>query len=182
MLVGYARVSLEDQNLSLQLDALKNAGCEKIFTDKSTRRNFDREGFCQVIEFMRAGDTLVIWKLDRLGGSLKGLIETSIMLHNRGIELKSLKETIDTSTANGRFYFNTMCSLTEFEVDIIRERTYAGLAAARARGKKGGRPHALNTAQIELVKSLYKSGEHKIEDICNTVGISKPTLYAYLKS
>ena len=144
MLVGYARVSTHEQNLSLQVDALTQAGCEKIFEDKISGIKAERPGLNAALEFVRKGDTLVVWRLDRLGRSLKHLIETVADLEGRGIGLRSLQEAIDTTTAGGRLVFQIFGALAEFERNLIRERTLAGLQAARARGRKGGRPKALD--------------------------------------
>ena len=142
MYVGYARVSTQDQTLDLQKDALKKIGCTKIFTDTASGAQAERKGLEEALEFLREGDTLVVWRLDRLGRSLKHLIETITNLNKRKIGFQSLTESIDTTTSNGRLIFNIFASLAEFERDLIRERTKAGLAAARARGRVGGRPKA----------------------------------------
>jgi len=182
MLIGYARVSTHEQNLDLQLDALKQTGCEKIFTDKISTRKAERKGLQEALEFVRPGDVLVVWKLDRLGRTLKQLIELVTSFDQQGIGFKSLKETIDTTTSTGRLVFHIFASLAEFERDIIQERTRAGLDAARARGRTGGRPKALSPKQAALAKSLYESREHSIKDICDTLGISRGTLYKYVGS
>ncbi len=141
--IGYARVSTGEQNLDLQLDALNNAGCSKIFTDELSGAKTDRPGLTEALNYLRAGDTLVVWKLDRLGRSLKDLIEHVEHLKSNGIEFKSLNESIDTASPTGKFTFHLFSALAEFERDLIRERTRAGLAAARARGRIGGRKKAL---------------------------------------
>jgi DNA invertase Pin-like site-specific DNA recombinase len=182
MLIGYARVSTHEQNLDLQIDALHAAGCEKIFTDKISTRKAERKGLQEALEFLRPGDVLVVWKLDRLGRTLKQLIELVTSFDQKGIGFKSLKETIDTTTSTGRLVFHIFASLAEFERDIIQERTHAGLEAARARGRVGGRPKALNPKQVAQAKLLYESREHSIEDICDTLGISRGTLYKYIGS
>jgi DNA invertase Pin-like site-specific DNA recombinase len=143
MLIGYARVPTQDQTLNLQKDALKKIGCKKIFTDTASGAKQERKGLEEVQNFLREGDTLVVWRLDRLGRSLKHLIETITELNNRNIGFKSLTENIDTTTSGGKLVFHIFGALAEFERDIIRERTQAGLIAARARGRKGGRPKAL---------------------------------------
>ncbi len=180
MLIGYARVSTHEQNLDMQLDALKQAGCEKTFTDKISTLKAERKGLQEALEFLRPGDVLVVWKLDRLGRTLRQLIELVASFNQKGIGFKSLKETIDTTTSTGKLVFHIFAALAEFERDIIHERTRAGLDAARARGRTGGRPKALNTKQAALAKSLYESGEHSIQDICDTLGISRGTLYKYI--
>lgn len=180
MLVGYARVSTLDQNLTLQVDALKQAGCERIFQDKISGSKAERPGLQEVLEYVRKGDTLLVWRLDRLGRSLKHLIETVAQLEERGIGFRSLQEAIDTTTSGGRLVFQIFGALAEFERNLIRERTQAGLAAARARGRKGGRPKALDKTKTELAYKLYEEKKHTIKEICQILGISKPTLYAYL--
>jgi DNA invertase Pin-like site-specific DNA recombinase len=180
MLIGYARVSTHDQTLNLQLDALKLAGCEKICTDTASGAKTEREGLQDALDHLRTGDTLVMWRLDRLGRTLKQLIELINELNSQGVGFKSLQENIDTTTSGGKLIFHIFGALAEFERDIIRERTNAGLQAARARGRLGGRPKALSPRQVALAQSLYDSREHPIQDICDTLGISKGTLYRYL--
>ena len=181
MLIGYARVSTHEQSLSLQLDSLKKAGCRKIFDDKVSGSGSDRPGLKTALEYVREGDTLLVWRLDRLGRSLKDLIEIIGGLEKRGIGFKSLQESIDTTTSGGRLIFHVFGALAEFERNLIRERTRAGLAAARARGRKGGRPRALDSKKIELLYRLYDEKKCTIKEICQILGISKPTLYAYLQ-
>ena len=180
MLIGYARVSTHEQNLDMQLDALKQAGCEKTFTDKISTLKAERKGLQEALEFLRPGDVLVVWKLDRLGRTLRQLIELVASFNQKGIGFKSLKETIDTTTSTGKLVFHIFAALAEFERDIIHERTRAGLDAARARGRTGGRPKALNPKQAAQAKSLYESRKHSIKDICDTLGISRGTLYKYI--
>ena len=181
MNIGYARVSTADQNLDLQNDALKAAGCENIYTDKMSGAKTERPGLEKIMSFIRKGDTLVVWKLDRLGRSLKHLIQVMNQLEERGIYFKSVQESLDTSTPGGKLIFHVFGALAEFERDIIRERTMAGLAAARARGRKGGRPRKLSKKQVEMAKKLISDPTIPIADICKTLGISKATLYRYLK-
>jgi DNA invertase Pin-like site-specific DNA recombinase len=181
MLIGYARVSMGDQHLDLQQDALQQTGCEKVFVDHITGRSVTRPGFERTMEVLRPGDTLVVWRLDRLGRSLKHLIEVVAELEKKAIGLKSLTEAIDTTTAGGKLMFHIFGALAEFERHLIAERTQAGLAAARARGRKGGRPPALSTQQQEVAVSLYEEGRRSVKEICRILGISKPTLYAYLR-
>src|SRR5215211_1683828 len=152
MLIGYARVSTTDQTLALQQDALKAAGCEKIFTDTASGSRTDRPGLSEALDFARAGDTLVVWRLDRLGRSLAHLIQTIKDLQQRGVHFKSLQEQLDTGTSGGRLVFHVFGALAEFERDLIRERTHAGLAAARARGRLFGRPRALDQAQAQMAQ------------------------------
>lgn len=181
MLVGYARVSTPDQNLDLQKDALKKAGCEKLFTDVGGGANFDRKGLADALDFMREGDCLVVWKLDRLGRSLKDLIETVNGIHKKKMSFQSLQESLNTGTSSGKLIFHVFAALAEFERDVIHERTKAGLAAARARGRLGGRPKILDHAKIIMAKSLMSDHNNSIRDICSTLKISKSTLYRSLK-
>jgi DNA invertase Pin-like site-specific DNA recombinase len=180
MLIGYARVSTQEQTLALQQDALQKAGCAKLFTDTISGAKEERLGLSQALEFMRSGDTLVVWKLDRLGRSLKHLIETITTLHNKGIDFKSLTEQIDTTTSGGKLIFHVFGALAEFERDLIRERTQAGLAAARARGKRGGRPTLLDEKKRKLLLTLYEDKSNSIADILSALHISKSTLYRYI--
>src|SRR5436305_14454375 len=183
MYVGYARVSTQDQTLDLQKDALKKIGCTKIFTDTASGAQAERKGLEEALEFLREGDTLVVWKLDRLGRTLKHLIETVIGLSEKHIGFQSLTESIDTTTSNGRLIFNIFASLAEFERDLIRERTKAGLAAAR--GRVGGRPKAQthNTPKkVALAQSLYDNKDNTIDEICQTLNISRATLYRYIQA
>src|SRR5919107_1281468 len=181
MLIGYARISTEDQNLDLQRDALETAGCEQIFTDRVSGTKARRPGLEQALSHLRAGDTLVVWRLDRLGRSLRHLIDTVTHLQPRGIGFKSLQESIDTTTSGGKLVFHIFGALAEFEREIIRERTQAGLTAARSRGKTGGRPKALTEKQIQMLKNLAANPDNSIEDICKTLGISRTTFYRYVK-
>lgn len=181
MKIGYARVSTLDQNPELQTDALTAAGCEEIITDKITGTVAERVGLTKIKTILRKGDTLVVWRLDRLGRSLKNLIEWVSYLDDKGVALQSLHENIDTSTSTGKLVFHIFGALAEFERNLIRERTMAGLAAARARGKKGGRKKSLTPDKRKLVVKLYNEKEMTVEAICNTMGISKPTLYSYVR-
>ncbi len=180
MLVGYARVSTEDQNLDLQKDALQKAGCEKLFTDIASGAKDERAGLAEAIAFLRPGDTLAVWKLDRLGRSLKHLIETVTTLQAKKIGFRSLQESIDTTTSGGKLIFHVFGALAEFERDLIRERTQAGLQAARARGRKGGRPQSLDATKLAQARSLHKDPANTIADICATLGISRATFYRHL--
>jgi DNA invertase Pin-like site-specific DNA recombinase len=181
MLIGYARVSTDDQNLNLQHDALKQAGCERIFEDHISGVKVERPGLQEAMSYARTGDTLVVWRLDRLSRSLKDLIEKVTLLESKGIGLKSLHEAVDTSSSSGKLIFHIFGALAEFERNLIRERTNAGLKAARARGRKGGRPKALNKDKQALAVKLYEEKNHTVNQICTMMAISKPTLYAYLK-
>jgi len=180
VLIGYARISTDDQNLALQHDALTAAGCEKIYEDKISGARAERPGLALALEVARAGDTLIVWRLDRLGRSLKDLIALAERLEQRKVGLKSLKEALDTTSSGGRLIFHMFGALAEFERDLIRERTQAGLSAARARGRLGGRPKLLTPEKRRLVVQLYRAKEHSIAEICRLMGISKPTLYSYL--
>jgi len=182
MLVGYARVSTFDQTLDLQRDALQQAGCERVFTDTASGAQAERPGLAEALDFARAGDTLVVWRLDRLGRSLKHLIEVVTDLSERGIGFRSLSESIDTTTSGGKLVFHVFGALAEFERELIRERTQAGLAAARARGRKGGRPKTLTPKQVELLRDMYANKNNSIADITQTLRISKATLYRYLEA
>lgn len=181
MKFGYARVSTLEQHLDLQIDALKQAGCQKIITDEVSGSVSDRPGLTQLRESLREGDTLIVWKLDRLGRSLKHLIEWVNQLQNQGISFQSLQESIDTSTSTGQLVFHIFAALAEFERNLIRERTKAGLASARARGRLGGRPKRLEPRKRQLVVQLYQERKHTVQEICRMMGISKPTLYQYLQ-
>lgn len=182
MQIGYARVSTIDQNLDLQIDALEKAGCEKIFTDTSSGILDARKGLTDALEFLRAGDSLVVWKLDRLGRSLKNLIETINQLQAKDIGFISLQEKVDTTTSGGKLIFHVFGALAEFERELIRERTRAGLAAARARGRLGGRPRKLSAQQIEMAQKLIKDPNTSIKEICQVLKISRATLYRYCES
>lgn len=181
MLIGYARVSTQDQTLDLQRDALTKAGCNRIFTDSVSGAVSERPGLSEALQFARDGDILVVWKLDRLGRSLKHLIETVTALDERGVGFRSITESIDTTTPGGKLIFHVFGALAEFERDLIRERTRAGLAAARARGRRGGRPVKLDAGQQALVKKLYEDKTTAISDILKTMRISRATLYRYIK-
>ena len=176
MLIGYARISTTNQNLDLQIDALKKAGCEKIYQDQISGSAINRPALDELIQDIRKDDVLVIWKLDRLGRSFKDLITLVNNLLERGVGLKSLNDPIDTTTAQGRLIFNIFGSLAEFERELIRERTLAGLEAARLRGKKGGRPAGLSkSAQGKAHSSelLYKEGKLSVAEICMQLDLSK---------
>jgi DNA invertase Pin-like site-specific DNA recombinase len=182
MLIGYARVSTQDQTLDLQKDALKKIGCTKIFTDTASGTKEERKGLEDALNYVREGDTLVVWRLDRLGRSLKHLIETITELNNRNIGFKSLTENIDTTTSGGKLVFHIFGALAEFERDIIKERTNAGLLAARARGRKGGRPKSLTGKKTAMAQALYNDKNNTVDEICKTLNISRATLYRYIKT
>ncbi|RAH95335.1 transposon DNA-invertase [Acuticoccus sediminis] len=182
MKIGYARVSTIEQNLDLQRDALQKAGCDKILVDKASGTVAARPGLEKAKELLRAGDTLVVWRLDRLGRSLQDLITWALYLEEHGVALESLAEQIDTATSTGKLTFHLFGALAEFERNLIRERTQAGLAAARARGRLGGRPPALDGDKQALAVQLYREKKLTVIKICTMMGISKPTLYAYVRS
>ena len=184
MKLGYARVSTQEQNLALQLDALKNIGCDKIYQEKISGASADRPELKKLLELIREGDTLVIWKLDRLGRSLGHLIALVADLEQRQIGLLSLNDPVDTTTAQGRLIFRIFASLAEFEREVIRERTLAGLASARRRGQLLGRPKGLSKAaqqKARIAESLYKEAVYSVEQIARELSISKTTLYKYLR-
>ena len=182
MFIGYARVSTTDQHLDLQKDALNAAGCERIFTDIASGAKAQRPGLTEAIQYCRPDDTLIVWKLDRLGRSLPHLVETVRDLDARRVGFKSLQEDIDTTTSSGKLIFHIFASLAEFERDIIRERTKAGLTAARARGRKGGRPKGVDVKKKKAALSLKKDPDRSVKDICEIVGISRNTYYKYTAS
>lgn len=181
MLIGYARVSTAEQNLHLQKDALMAAGCTQIWEDTASGAKAARPGLEKAMERLREGDTLVVWKLDRLGRSLQHLIESVHALQKRGVAFKSLQDNIDTTTPGGKLLFHIMGSLAEFERDLIRERTNAGLAAARARGRKGGRPAGGYTKKKEAVLALRQDNKRSVQEICEMLHISQATFYRYVK-
>lgn len=179
MLIGYARVSTQNQNLDLQLEALTKAGCKKIFDDKVSGKISERPGLAKALELLREGDTLVIWKLDRLGRSVKNLVDLVGELHKQGIQFKSLTDAIDTGTPSGRFFFHVMASLAEMERELTVERTRAGLEVARQLGRKGGRKRQMTDSKIESAKKLLASGMPP-RDVANNLGVSVPTLYRWI--
>lgn len=178
-LIGYARVSTDDQTDALQLDALGEAHCERIFTDTASGKLDARPGLADCLDYLRDGDTLVVWRLDRLGRSVRHLIETMATLDARGIQFRSLREGIDTSTAAGKLVFHIFASIAEFERSLIVERTRAGLDAAKARGRKGGRPRALTDEKAAAARKLINGGS-SVTEAARIVGVSRATLYAHL--
>ena len=182
MKIGYARVSTEEQNTDLQRDALEQAGCEKVMVDKVTGTVTERPGLEKIKEQLRSGDILIVWRLDRLGRSLHDLISWVKYLEEKGVALQSLHESIDTTTPTGKLTFHLFGALAEFERNLIQERTQAGLRAARARGRLGGRPKALDDDQRQVVVDLYRQKNMTINRICEMMGISKPTLYSYVRA
>ena len=179
MLIGYARVSTQDQNLDLQIEALTKAGCQKLFDDKMSGSRAERPGLTKALEMLREGDTLVVWKLDRLGRSVKNLVDLVSDLHKQGVQFKSLTDAIDTGTSSGRFFFHVMASLAEMERELTVERTRAGLEVARQLGRKGGRKRKMTDSKIESAKKLLASGVPP-RDVAKNLGVSVPTLYRWI--
>ena len=179
LLIGYARVSTQDQNLELQTEALQKAGCKKIFEDRASGSRVESIGLAQARESLRAGDTLVVWKLDRLGRSIKQLVDFVGELQNEGVQFKSLTDSIDTGTPSGRFFFHVMASLAEMERELIVERTRAGLEVARQLGRMGGRKRQMTDSKIKAAKKLLASGV-PARDVAGNLGVSVPTLYRWL--
>jgi len=180
MMIGYARVSTVDQNLALQRDALTEAGCQKIFTEQMSGAVTDRPALHDALGFARSGDTLIVWKLDRLARSMKQLIETIENLRIRGIRFRSLTEALDTTTAQGRLVFHMFGALAEFERSLIRERTRAGLAAARRLGRTGGRPPKLTDDDLDVARALLANPDIGVTQIAHRLGVSPATLYRYI--
>lgn len=177
-----AGVSTADQHLRMQEDALKNAGCEEIYSDVISGVKSQRPGLDKALSYAREGDTIVVWKLDRLGRSIQHLIQTITSLMDRKIAFKSLQENIDTSTSSGKLIFHIFSALAEFERDLIQERTQAGLKAARVRGKMGGRPPLLDTRQINRMIEMYDEQKNTVAEICKIYNISRPSFYNYLNN
>ena len=179
MLIGYARVSTQDQNLDLHTEALTKVGCKKIYNDKISGSRAERPGLTKALEMLREGDTLVVWKLDRLGRSVKNLVDLVGELHQQGIQFKSLTDAIDTGTPSGRFFFHVMASLAEMERELTVERTRAGLEVARQLGRKGGRRRQMTESKIESAKKLLANGVPP-RDVATNLGVSVPTLYRWI--
>lgn len=179
MKIGYARVSTADQELALQIDALQEAGCEKIFSDKASGAKTDRPGFVEALEYAREGDCLVVWKLDRLGRSMKGLIDLAAQLNARKINLRSLTDGIDTGTPSGRFFFNIMAALAAMELELIQERTRAGLEAAKRAGRVGGRRSVMTPTKREAALALLGKNTPP-KDVAESIGVSVATLYRHI--
>lgn len=180
MLIGYARVSTADQRLDLQVDALTHAGCERIFTDHASGGRGDRIGMADAMSHLRAGDALMVWKLDRLGRSVRQLVDFTAQLEARGVQFVSLTDGIDTGTSAGRFFFHVMAAMAEMERDLVRERTAAGLTAAKARGRLGGRPTKLTAQQVTHAKRLLADPETTGAEVADTLGVARSTLYRSL--
>ncbi|MDN4012541.1 recombinase family protein [Chryseobacterium gambrini] len=184
MKIGYARVSTKDQNLDLQIEALEKAGCEKIYQEKISGTTKNRPELDKMIDQFREGDELYVWRLDRLGRSLKNIIDLVLSLSDKGIIIKGLVDGVDTSTINGRLFLNLMASLSEYERELIRERTNAGLQSARARGRLGGRPKGYTKETISkliIMRSVYKDPTKAPEEIYKPLGLTRATFYRYAK-
>jgi len=180
MLVGYARVSTSDQSLDLQTDALTAAGCERIYTDEASGAAPDRPGLAQALEVVRDGDTLVVWRLDRMGRTLSHLVKTVDDLAARGVAFRSLTEGMDTTGSMGRLLLHVVGAFAQFERDVIRERTRAGIESARARGKMGGPKPKMSPAKVELASRMMSDPKTSIAQVCEAVGVSDSTLYRYV--
>ena len=180
MLIGYARVSTDQQDHALQLDALRQAGCERVFVEIGSGSRADRPELAKALDIARAGDTIVCWRLDRLARSLRHLIDLSEQLQQRGIALCSVTESIDTSTPSGRFLFNILGAVGQMEREIIVERTRAGLAAAVARGRRGGRPPALDETKVRAARAMLASGTMSAAEVARQVGCAPSTLFRHL--
>jgi DNA invertase Pin-like site-specific DNA recombinase len=178
-LLGYARVSTTDQQPQLQVDALQRAGCYRVFTETASGARTDRPTLEQLLDQLRPGDTLVVWKLDRLGRSLRHLVDTVTGLAERDIGFQSLQEAIDTTTP-GKLVFHVFAALAEFERDLIRERTHAGLAAARTRGRHGGRPSVMTAHKLQVAQEMYTSGEYSVAAVAMTLGVSRASIYRHV--
>jgi DNA invertase Pin-like site-specific DNA recombinase len=178
--VGYIRTSKKEQNPQLQRRDLLAAGCQKLFEEQISSRKAHRPELRAALEYVREGDALVVWKLDRFGRSLQELIELVGDLKERGVEFVSLRESIDTTTPGGKLVFHVFGAVAEFERDLVLERTVAGLEAARARGRRGGRPRSLDESKAKLARRLKAEGEHSVEEICSMLGVGRSTLYRYL--
>ena len=181
MFVGYARVSTMEQNLDLQIDSLKKFGCEKIFTDTVSGAQSDKPELAKAMEYMRTGDTLVVRRLDRIVSSLAKLIELMNDLQNRGFSFHSIQDAIDTTTPTGKFFFHITGAFAELERNLIRERTKAGLEAARARGRKGGRRKAIDDKTMSMALTLYNEKKLSVQEICDRLTIKTRTFYRYLE-
>ncbi|MGA9146969.1 MAG: recombinase family protein [Candidatus Nanopelagicales bacterium] len=181
-LLGYARVSTSDQDAALQIDALTQAGCYKVFVDQASGSLDERPELSRLMDQIRPGDTLVVWRLDRLGRSIRHLIDSLRDLSDKEIGFRSLTENIDTTTSGGRLIFHIFAALAEFERDLIRERTQAGLSAARARGRQGGRPPTLSADQVKTARRMYEQRDMTVEQIGDVLGVSRTTIYRALRT
>lgn len=179
-LIGYARVSTAGQDASLQLDALERAGCARVFTDTASGALEERPELARSLDHLRAGDTIVVWRLDRLGRSLRHLVDTIAALAERDVGFRSLEEAIDTTTTGGRLVFHIFAALAEFERELIGERTRAGLSAARARGRRGGRPSVMTDEKVAVARGMYESREHTVAAIAAVLGVSRASVYRHI--
>ena len=179
-LVGYARISTAGQDAALQLDALAAAGCGRVFSDNASGALEERPELARALDHLRRGDTLVVWRLDRLGRSLRHLVDTVSTLADRGVGFRSLQESVETTTTGGRLVFHVFAALAEFERDLIRERTQAGLQAARARGRRGGRPSVMTPEKVAVARKMYESGEHTVAAIAAVLAVSRASIYRHL--
>lgn len=179
-LIGYARVSTQEQNADMQVDDLGRAGCEKVFTDKASGATAERPELEAALAYLREGDVLVVWRLDRLGRSLQHLVGVVADLETQGVGFRSLNESIDTTTAQGKLIFHIFAALAEFERALIRERTKSGLAAARARGRMGGRKPSLSPKKIQVARQMYAQGDSTVAEIAKVLGVSRATIYRHL--
>ena len=182
MLIGYARVSTLGQGLDLQEDALKEAGCERVYTDVASGAKAARQGLDDALGYLLSGDTLVVWKLDRLGRSLSHLIEVVSGLHDRGVGFRALQEQMETTTSGGKLIFHVFGALAEFERGLVRERTEAGLKAARARGRLGGRPRSMTAGQVRQAAKLLADPDCNVVEVCQAFGVHRTTLYRQVKA
>jgi len=180
--IGYSRVSTVDQAADLQHDEFARAGCSRVFTDTASGSATERPQLSAALDYLREGDVLVVWRLDRLGRSLKHLVQVVSDLHDRGVGFRSLHENIDTTTPTGRLVFHIFAALAEFERDLIRERTTAGLAAARARGRKGGRKPVLTARKVKVAHQMYQAGDSTVAEIAAVLGVSRATVYRHLNA
>lgn len=180
--IGYARISTDDQNLDLQRDALHKAECDLVYEERGSGKNADRPELIQCLKALRAGDTLVVWRLDRLGRSLSDLVQIITELEQRQISFESVTEKIETGSATGKLIFHVFAALSEFERNLIRERTAAGLKAARARGRTGGRPRALSDKQVREIRLLLSDPEIRVQDVASRYRVSRTTIYKYLNA
>lgn len=181
--IGYARISTAEQNPALQHDALTAAGCTRVFADVASGAKADRPQLAEALDYLRPDDILVVWQLDRLGRNMRHLIDTVNTLHDRGVQFRSLRENIDTTTASGRLTFHMFAALAEFERDLLRERTTAGLAAIAARracGRNGGRPRKMTPEKITVARQMYGSRDYTVAQIARTLGVSRGTIYQHL--
>ena len=181
-LLGYARVSTLEQNARLQTDALQAAGCYKVFIDTASGALDERRELARLFDQVRPGDTVVVWRLDRLGRSIRHLIDTVNALADRKVGFRSLTENIDTTTSGGKLVFHIFGALAEFERELIRERTHAGLAAARARGRNGGRPTVMPPDKVAAARQMYDSQQYTVEAIAKVLGVSRASIYRHLGS